>query len=216
MRRLVPLALVALVAAATLGLGGAGQPPPQRRFSFSDEQRADLDRISAALNAIHTMKGSFTQLDGNGGMAQGTFWLSKPGKIRFEYWPPTKLLVVSDGYSIAVRNNKLNTTDRYPLADSPLDFVLSDTLDLRNNPLIVGVEHQNGQVIVSARSAKNRMTGNITMVFSDPGLELRQWTIVDGQGTQTTVALRDVQNGIVIPGSTFVLTDENKFSKSGR
>ncbi len=212
MRRLLPLALVALV--ATTILGGAGQPPPQRRIQFSDEQRADLDRISAALNAIHTMKGSFTQLDGGGGLAQGTFWLSKPGKIRFEYWPPVKLLVVSDGYSIAVRNSKLNTTDRYPLADSPLDFVLSDTLDLAHNPLIVGVEHQNGQVIVSARSAKNRMTGNITMVFGDPDLQLRQWTIVDGQGTQTTVSLRDVESGVSIPGSTFVLTDENKFTKS--
>ncbi len=211
MRRLLLALLVVLTVPV---LSGAGQPPPQRRFQFNDEQRADLDRISAALNAIHTLRGMFTQLDGRGVMAQGSFWLSKPGKIRFEYWPPAQLLVVSDGYSISVRNKRLNTTDRYPLASSPLDFVLSDTLNLRSNPLIVGVDHQNGGIVVRARSAKNRMTGNITMVFSDPGLELRQWTIIDAQGTQTTVSLSNVLPGIAIPGSTFVLTDEDRFTKN--
>jgi len=209
MRRFV-FALLAAFAAPVLI--GAGQPAPYSR-SFSEADRADLDKISAALNGIRTMKGAFTQIDGNGGLAQGTFYLSKPGKIRFEYAPPAALLVVSDGYTIVVQNKKLKTTDRYPLADSPLDFVLSNTLDLKTNPMIVGVDHQNGQIIVNARSAKNRMSGNITMVFGEAALDLRQWTIVDGQGSQTTVSLRDVQTGVSIPGSTFVLTDENKFTK---
>jgi outer membrane lipoprotein-sorting protein len=191
LRGLLHLALASVVAASSLFmLSGAGQRPPQRRAHFSDEQRADLDRISTYLNSIRTMKGSFTQIDGNGGMAQGTFWLSKPGKVRFEYWPPAQLLVVSDGYSIAVRNNRLNTTDRYPLVNSPLDLVLSNSLNLRGNPLVLGVEHQNGDLIVRARSAKNRNTANITMVFADAsGPLLRQWTIIDAQGQQTTVPL---------------------------
>lgn len=211
MRRLV---LAALVVLSSIALTGAGQPPPQRRVTFSDEQKADLDRISAYLNGIHTMKGGFTQINDNGGLTQGTFLLQKPGKIRFEYAPPAQLLVVSDGYSIAVQNKRLNTTDRYPLINSPLQLVLSNTLNLKFNPLIVGIEHENGSIIVRARSAKNRMTGNITMVFADAGPELRQWTIVDAQGQQTTVSLSDVQSGMAIPGSAFVLTEENKFTKN--
>jgi outer membrane lipoprotein-sorting protein len=211
MRRLV---LAALVALSSIALSGGGQPPPQRRATFSDDQKTDLDRVSAYLNGIHTMKGSFTQINDNGGLAQGTFLLQKPGKIRFEYAPPAQLLVVSDGYSIAVRNMRLNTTDRYPLLSSPLQLVLSNTLDLKFNPLIVGIEHQNGSIVVRARSARNRMTGNITMVFADTGPELRQWTIVDAQGQQTTVSLADVQTGMPIPGTAFVLTDESKFTKN--
>lgn len=211
MRRLI---LALAVTLSSLALTGAGQAPPPRRITFDDVQKADLDRISAYLNGIHAMKGSFTQLDGNGGLARGQFWLQKPGKIRFEYFPPAQLTVVSDGYSIMVQNRKLKTTDRYPLLDSPLDFVLSNTLDLKRNPLIVGIDHQPGSIVVRARSAKNRMNGNITMVFADPSLELRQWTIVDAQGQQTTVSLADVQTGVAIPSSTFVLNDENKFTKN--
>lgn len=211
MRRLV---LAAAVALSSVVLMGGGQAPPQRTASFSDDQKADLDRISAYLNGIHTMKGSFTQIDSNGGMAQGSFLLQKPGKIRFEYSPPAQLLVVADGYSIAVQNKKLHTTDRYPLINSPLQLVLSNTLNLKFNPLITKVEHANGSIIVYARSAKNRMNGNITMVFTDAGNELRQWTIVDAQGQQTTVSLADVQMGMDIPGSAFVLTEESKFTKN--
>ena len=60
----------------------------------------------------------------------------------------------------------------------------------------------------------NASNGNITMVFADPTLELRQWTIVDAQGQQTTVSLGQVQTGIAIPGSTFVLNDDSKFTKN--
>jgi outer membrane lipoprotein-sorting protein len=211
MRRLL---LSALVALSAIGLTGAGQPAPARTPSFDNAEKADLDRISAYLNSIKTMQGTFTQIDGNGGLSQGQFWLSKPGKMRFEYSSSSQLTVVADGYSIMVQNKKLKTTDRYPLLDSPLDFVLSDTLDLKHNPLIVGVEHQSGSIIVRAKSGKNRMNGNITMVFADPSLELRQWTIVDAQGLQTTVTLGDVQTGVTIPGSTFVLKDESKFGKN--
>jgi outer membrane lipoprotein-sorting protein len=58
------------------------------------------------------------------------------------------------------------------------------------------------------------MNGSITMVFTDPGLELRQWTIFDAQGQETTVSLADVQTGTDIPGSAFVLKDDAKFSKN--
>lgn len=207
MRRLF---LAAIVAAAAIGLGAGGQAPPPRRVSFTAEQKVDLDRISGYLNGIRTMKGTFTQLDGNGGMARGEFLLQKPGKIRFEYAPPAQLLVVADGYSVTVQNKKLNTTDRYPLLNSPLEFVLSNNLNLKFNPLILGVDHQNGSLVLRARSAQNRMTGNITMVFSDPNLVLQQWTIIDAQGQQTTVSLSDMQTGVPIDGSSFVLTAASK------
>ncbi|HEX2592065.1 MAG TPA: outer membrane lipoprotein carrier protein LolA [Rhizomicrobium sp.] len=210
MRRLLYALLVAF---SSVALTGAGQMAPQARPSFSDAQKADLDRISAYLNSIHTLKGRFTQIDGNGGMAGGTFFLQKPGKIRFEYAPPAQLLVVSDGYAITVLNKKLNTTNRYPLSSSPLDFVLSNTLNLKVNPYVTGVEHNGNTILVKARSAKNRVTGNITMVFSEPSLALQQWTIVDAQGGQTTVSLDDVQSGMAIPGSTFVLSADTALLK---
>ena len=125
MRKLVAL-LAGLISIAALS--GAGHMPPPKMASFTPEQRAQLDKISAYLNSIRTLKGSFVQLDPNGNLEEGDFYLEKPGRMRFEYRPPSAVLVVSDGDTVAVKNTKLRTVDRYPLTDTPLDLLLGDDL----------------------------------------------------------------------------------------
>jgi outer membrane lipoprotein-sorting protein len=204
MRRLANLLLIALLAA---GLGGAGQPAPRRMIEFSDADRADLDRVSAYLNSIRTLEGDFVQIDPDGQIDQGRFYLEKPGRIRFEYQPPNPILIVSDGHTVAVANRKLKTVDRYPLSATPLGLILADNIDLSHNDAILAVHHEAGALIVEARTNANRSKPNLAMVFADPVLELRQWTILDDQGLQTTVALRDLEPGAAIDGQLFVLKD---------
>ncbi len=193
----------------------AAAPAPGTQFS--EAQKAMLNRVSAYLNSIHTLQGGFIQLDPNGSAEQGSIYLSKPGRVRFEYLPPSPTLVVSDGSTIAVKNKQLNTVDRYPLDDTPLDLILGDDLDLAHNSAVTGVSEQGGELIVHARSNNSRAQGDISIVFAEPQLELRQWTIVDAQGQSTTVALRDVQTGLVLPGSLFVLEDaKSPFVKKGQ
>lgn len=207
MRRVASLLLLAILAT---GLGGAGQPPPQRSIVLSDTDRADLDRVSAYLNSIHTLTGDFVQIDPDGEIDQGRFFMQKPGRMRFEYSPPNPILIVSDGSTVAVANRKLNTVDRYPLSATPLDLILSDDIDLRHDNEVMAVRRQPGELIIEARSSANRTKPNITLVFTDPVLELRQWTVVDDQGQTTTVALRDLQPGAAIDGQMFVLRNAPK------
>ena len=181
--------------------------------TYKSADRAELDRVSAYLNSIKTMRGGFVQIDPNGDVDQGTFAISKPGRMRFEYRPPAPTLIVSDGATVAVSNTQLRTVDRYPLDQTPLDLILGDRIDLAGSHEIVGVARQQDAFIVKARSRGGRAQGNITLTFSEPDLELRQWTVIDNQGLSTTVALRDVQTGIEIPGSLFVLPDKNAFKQ---
>ncbi|MBU6297420.1 MAG: outer-membrane lipoprotein carrier protein LolA [Alphaproteobacteria bacterium] len=177
---------------------------------LSDTDRADLDRVSAYLNSIHTLTGDFVQIDPDGEIDQGRFFMQKPGRMRFEYSPPNPILIVSDGSTVAVANRKLNTVDRYPLSATPLDLILSDDIDLRHDNEVMAVRRQPGELIIEARSSANRTKPNITLVFTDPVLELRQWTVVDDQGQTTTVALRDLQPGAAIDGQMFVLRNAPK------
>jgi outer membrane lipoprotein-sorting protein len=204
MRRLANLFLIALVAA---GLGGAGQPAPKRLIEFSEAERADLDRVSAYLNSIRTLQGDFVQIGPDGQLDQGRFYLEKPGRMRFEYRPPNPVLIVADGRTVAVANRKLKTVNRYPLSATPLDLILADNMDLRHDNSILAIRHEPGLLIVEARSSTNRNKPNLSLVFADPVLELRQWTIVDDQGLQTTVALRDLEQGVVVDSQMFVLKD---------
>ena len=196
------LCVAALVSVALLG--GAGQPAPQRLYqAYSDQEKADLDKVSAYLNGIKSLKASFVQLGPDGGIVQGEVFIQKPGQIRFEYKPPSPVLIVATQGSMYVKNSRLNTVDRYDLSDTPLALLLNERIDLKTNKAVIGVSEQNGAIVVRARSSSNRNDSNITLVFSAPEIELRQWTVRDNQGGNTTVALQSLQTGVDLDPSLF-------------
>jgi len=198
------IALFAVLLAMPL-LSGAGQPAPQRMYNvYSDQQKADLDKVSATLNAIRTLKSDFVQIGPDGGAEQGSVYIEKPGHIRFEYRPPNPLLIVATGGAMYVRNARLGTLDKYDLSDTQLGLLLNDKVDLAHNKAVMGVEERGGAIIVRARSSNTRNNSNITLVFSDPGLELRQWTVKDNQGGITTVALQGPRTGMALDQALFV------------
>jgi outer membrane lipoprotein-sorting protein len=171
--------------------------------AYTDQELSDLDHLSTSLNAIHSLKADFVQIDPNSAVEQGDVYLEKPGKMRFEYKPPSAVLVVSDGIDVAVFNRKLNTTDRYPLSTTPLNILLSDHVNLRENKNVIGIDRQHGDIVVHARSSDHRTTGNIAIVFS-PDFRLKQWTVVDAQGLATTVTINNVQTGLALAPELFL------------
>ena len=204
-RTLLARSVLALAAiAAVTFLGAAGQMAPQRLApAYSDEQKTLLDKISAYLNGIHSLKARFMQIGPEGGTDQGTLYIQKPGQIRFEYNPPSHLLIVATNGRVYVKNSRLNTRDIYDLSDTPLGLLLNQNVDLKANRAVMGVNDQNGMVTVQARTSTNRNNSNITMMFSSPGLELRQWTVRDNQGGNTTVALQSLEPGAAIDPALF-------------
>ncbi|HEY5085553.1 MAG TPA: outer-membrane lipoprotein carrier protein LolA [Rhizomicrobium sp.] len=193
------LALAALISAVFVPPALAARYPG----TFNDAETAELDKLSAYLNGIHTLKSNFVQLGPQGELAQGEFDLAKPGRLRFSYNPPSPIVIVATGGDIYVKNAQLNTVDRSSLSDTPLDLLLNQDIDLRHDPMITGIEQQPGALIVHARAATTRNQSNITLVFSYPAIELRQWMVKDNQGGVTTVALTGLQAGAALPDALF-------------
>lgn len=192
MRSVIPACAAALISAGAWAA------------QYSEPDAADLDRLSQSMNAIHSLKGSFVQLDPNGAVEQGQVYIQKPGKMRFEYAPPSAILVVSDGIRVVVYNKTLKTVDRYPLWATPLNLLLSDRIDLKDSGTVSGIERRPGEIVVHARDKNGRMRGSIDITFSDPGLELKQWAVTDAQGLRTTVSIRDVQKGVSLQPDLFI------------
>ncbi|MEM9012732.1 MAG: outer membrane lipoprotein carrier protein LolA [Pseudomonadota bacterium] len=164
----------------------------------------DLARISAYLNGFRTADGTFVQANPDGSLSEGRFYISKPGRIRFEYNPPNPALVVADGIWVAVVDRLANSDpQRYPLGETPLDLLLRDRIDLNEEGAVRSVEREAGQMRVRAVDPDRPRQGTITMVFSDNPLELRQWIIEDDQGQLTTVILGDMRRGIDVSRSLF-------------
>ena len=193
-------------AAASLAQGAA----------LNATERDDLARVSQAMNAVHSMEGSFVQIGPEGQIDQGRFYIEKPGRMRFEYASPNPMLIVSDGRWVAVENTKLNTVDRYALWTTPLSLILGDDIDLRDKAEIVSVEHKGDELLVSAREHKAHVNGDLLLVFSEPSLALKQWTVKDAQGLLTTVAISNVKSGVALDPLLFTISAQpNPANKSG-
>ena len=136
----------------------------RRHGIFRPADQADLQRASTYLNSLQSAEGNFVQLAHDGRTTRGTVYLKKPGRIRFEYDKPNPTLIVADGTTVAVENNQLRTTDRYPVGNTPLRLLLTN-VDLANDPHVVSIQRQSGLLAVTAAERSGPATGQVTIVF---------------------------------------------------
>jgi outer membrane lipoprotein-sorting protein len=185
---------------------------PTAPASGPERDKADLQRVSAALNAIRTLKGEFVQVGPNGEIDQGLVYVNKPGRMRFEYAKPSPYLIVADGVSVAVGNSEVKTVDRYPLIDNPLSLILDDQIDLGATTAVSRIERKPGQLIVTAKREDGTLKGQVTLIFAEPTMALKQWVVTDAQGLQTMITLQNVETGVSLNPELFILRDVNKFA----
>ncbi|MBV9235711.1 MAG: outer membrane lipoprotein carrier protein LolA [Xanthobacteraceae bacterium] len=154
------------------------------------KQRALVDRVNTYLSNISTLVGDFVQVGPDGARTEGQFYIQKPGKVRFEYKPPSRIDVIADGQSVVVRDRKLATQDLYPLSQTPLRFLLSDHIDLQRDTNLVSVAADDVFVTLVVED-KQQFVGNnrLMLMFGAKDFQLRQWTVTDPQGYDTTVAV---------------------------
>jgi outer membrane lipoprotein-sorting protein len=150
-----------------------------------------LDRVNAYFNSIEVMSAYFVQRNPNGQQAEGTLSMRRPGQFHFAYAPPSTLEVVSDGRNVAIRDKKLGTNDVYPVGQTPLKFLVQDNIDLARDTKVRDVQvGRDGMVTVRFDdSATLGGTSKITLRFDSRANALKQWTIIDAQGYETTVTL---------------------------
>jgi outer membrane lipoprotein-sorting protein len=169
----------------TAGSGRSGET-----IAFDAKQRALVDRVSAYLSSIQTLVGDFVQIGPDGTRTEGQFYIQKPGKVRFEYNPPSPTDVIADGQTVVVRNRVLGTQDPYPLSQTPLRYLLSDRIDLLKDTSVISVSADDIFVTVVIEEKQPIVgTSRLMMMFGAKDFQLRQWTVSDPQGYDTTVAV---------------------------
>ena len=158
----------------------------------SDE--AIVERLAAYLEGIDTLTGDFTQIAPSGSVTSGQFYLRRPGLLRFEYDPPTPLLIVANSGVVYVRDDELETTDSYPVGRTPLKFLLQEKLD-RDEAEVVAVDRGVDTVAVTLASRDAETQGELSIIVSAPEMSLRRWVVRDLQNGITVVTLDNVAAG---------------------
>jgi outer membrane lipoprotein-sorting protein len=161
--------------------------------ALNPAQRQAVERVNGYFNSITTLIGNFVQVGPDRSRLEGDFYIQKPGKMRFDYDAPSPVELISDGSSVVVRDRKLATQDLYPLSQTPLRFLLADKLDLLKDTKIIGV-HQDDLFVNVTIEEKHPLVGThkLMLMFGAKDGELKQWTITDPQGYDTTIAIFNV------------------------
>jgi len=156
----------------------------------ADGQRGLIDKVNTYLSGLTTLVGNFVQVGPDGTRTEGRFYMQKPGRIRFEYDPPSPMELISDGSSVAVRDRKLATQDIYMLSQTPLRFLLAERIDLQKDTSVISVSKDDTfiNIVIEERQTLGG-THRLMLMFGARDVQLRQWTITDPQGYDTTVAL---------------------------
>jgi outer membrane lipoprotein-sorting protein len=179
-------------------------------------QEALVGRISSYLSNMKTLVGDFVQVGPDGRRTEGQFYVQKPGKVRFEYTPPSRVDVIADGQSVVVRDRMRATQDVYPLSQTPLRFLVSDQVDLARDTHLVSVGADDQFVTVVIEEQQVVGTNRLILKFGAKDLKLRQWTVTDPQGYDTTVAVYNLDTGKKLDPALFKISYENPDSQNAR
>jgi len=202
---------------------GATQPPPNPVIpdphrnlpanifsSFDANQKAQAARVSSYLSSLQTLSGNFVQVGPDGSKTKGDFYIQKPGKVRFEYDPPTPIAIIADGSSLAVRDRKLATQDIYPLSQTPLRFLLSDRIDLLKDTNVVSVTADDVFISVTIEEKQALIgTSRLMLMIGAKDGQLKQWTVTDPQGYDTTVAVYNLDSAKKVDPGLFKIDFTN-------
>jgi outer membrane lipoprotein-sorting protein len=208
--RVAAAALAALLALAPAAPSLAEGTAP------SAADKADIARVEAYLNSIHTMQAKFAQVADNGGLAKGTIYLQRPGKMRVEYDPPVPDIIVATGKMLIHYDGELDQPSYLPQTSSPAAFLLRDQIKLAGDVSVTKVARNGNQLLVDVIETGSAEKGGLHLVFTDNPLQLRQWTVLDAAGKRTEVTLIDPKFNIPIDPVKFLFETPSKPSTSPR
>ena len=207
MQRRALLTLSGLWLAGMPGIGLAQVQPAV----LSAQDEADLARIQQYMNSVHTMKARFLQTASDNRVSNGVAWLQRPGRMRFQYDPPSPLLLVAGHGVVTFHDAQLDQTSNIPEGQTPLGLLLDADIRFSGPVTVTGFRRGPGQVEVSVVRSATPQEGTLTLVFSTPPLVLHSWVVLDAQGRTTTVTLFDQQFGGTFDQALFSYVDKDFF-----
>ena len=166
-------------------------------------QQTGVPEIEQYINSIRTLQARFVQNNPNGSVVQGTVYLRRPGRMRFEYDPPSQLKIVADGFQVTMWDPTTKDFGQWPIGWTAASFLVKEPFSLSGDLRVEKLERVNGLIEATMSQTKKPKEGKVIVRFSENPLTLRGWTIIDNRGQQVTIALADMQTGMQLADSLF-------------
>lgn len=197
------VAALLLAAAGFVAMPSGARAEPVATFGLTEQDRADLLRIEEYFNSFDTLRARFQQYAVESGTATGNIYLRRPGRLRVEYDPPVPVVIVADGILVSYYDKDLDQVDQLPLKSSPVWFLLEERVQFDDHVTLTAIQRDASSLRVSMYQTDEPDAGQVTLIFTDNPLELRQWTVIDAQGTEVRVGLEQVALGGALANELF-------------
>jgi outer membrane lipoprotein-sorting protein len=199
-----PLFTAVLTAFSLVFASGAyAQGPAQPQAQGQAQAQADVAQVEQYFNSVRTMQARFVQTNPDGSTVQGTLSISRPGKMRFEYDPPSKLKVVADGLQVTMWDPATRDFGQWPIGWTAASFLLKDPFKLSGDLTVESVRRADGLVQLTVVQTRKPQEGKVIVRVAENPLQLRGWSIIDTRGNQVNVALSDLKTGMQLANSLF-------------
>lgn len=205
-RRAILSGVTGALAAVAAPRGEAALPPPQAEL---------LSEIERYLDGVRSLKARFQQLAPDGTLSRGTVYLRRPGKMRFDYDPPSKVLLVASDWRLVFQDSSVRQINVIPLTETPLGFLLAERITLSGDVTVTEIIERGPEVAMRVIRTKAADQGSIVVVFGRRPLELRRWSVTDAQNLTTQVVLDGLETNVELPSDLFVWRDPQLFGWPG-
>jgi outer membrane lipoprotein-sorting protein len=170
----------------------------------------NLQSYENYLNNLRTLSGNFTQVSSRGQTATGTIQISRPGKMRLAYNPPSGLLIVADGKWLITQDARADEVNYVSLENTPAAFILRPQVRFSGDVAVTSViPKEDNTTAISLVRRDEPDAGTITLVFTDNPVMLKEWNVVDAQGVSTRVVLSDIKSNVPLPAGLFHIESPN-------
>jgi outer membrane lipoprotein-sorting protein len=166
-------------------------------------QQVGVPEVEKYFNSIRTLKARFIQTNPNGSIVQGTLYVRRPGRMRFEYDAPSQLKIVADGYQVTMWDNATRDFGQWPIGWTAATFLVREPVALSGDLHVEKIDRVNNMVEVTMSQVKKPQEGKLIARLAENPLRLQGWTIIDNRGNRVTVALADLQTGMQLADSLF-------------
>ncbi|MBU2532943.1 MAG: outer membrane lipoprotein carrier protein LolA [Alphaproteobacteria bacterium] len=188
------------------GWGSTVRPPDESSGrTLSPDQMKSIEAVNTYFNQINNLQGRFSQTNPDNKVQRGKFYLSRPGRFRFDYNRPSRQIIVSDGTYLAIQDLDLKNEDVYGLENTPFRILLRDNVDILRDAKIMDVQQSDEQVAVTLTDKSPDAPGQITIYLkAQPAHELAGWVTTDVQGGVTKVTVSELDRPEKLDQKLFV------------
>jgi len=183
------------------------------RADLAPEQRDVVRQVEAYFNGIRTLEANFRQLAADGGIATGKLFIDRNrSALRFDYDPPSKILLVAPGdWRLIFYDGSIQQVNVIPIGETPIGFLLSENVDLASDVSVQSVAERQAEIDLTLVRTKEPDQGKVVLTLTREPMALRRWSVTDAQGLTTEIDLTQIRTGIDLDRSLFVWRDPKIF-----